>query len=113
MEYVTFSDNAGELTLEEKVKRLIGRYQQLKEKYANLKQDFERTVTANIELDGEKTQWENEKGLLMLKVAQLEEELQTQSAMLDQLNQQNALLDTNSKSAVQKIDVLLSLLDTL
>jgi len=113
MEYVTFSDKTGELTLEEKVKRLIGTYQQLKEKYATLKQDFERTVTSNIELEDEKTQWENEKGLLMLKVAQLEEELLTQSAMLDHINQQNTILDSNSKSAIQKIDVLLQQLDSL
>jgi len=113
MEYVTFSENTSELTLEEKVKILIGRYMQLKEKYATLKQDFERTVTSNIELEDEKTQWENEKGLLLLKVAQIEEELLTQSAMLDHLNQQNIILDTNSKTAVQKIDVLLQQIDTL
>jgi len=113
MEYSMFSENNSELTLEEKVKKLIGRYQHLKDKHATLKQDFERTVTTNIELEDEKTQWENEKGLLMLKVAQLEEELLTQSAMLNHLNQQNSILDANSRTAIQRIDVLLTQLDQL
>jgi len=113
MEYGLFSENTGELTLEEKVKKLIALYQHLKDKHSTLKQDFERTVTTNIELEDEKTQWENEKGLLMLKVAQLEEELLTQSAIVNRLNQQNSFMDASSKTAIQKIDVLLTLLDTL
>jgi len=113
MDYVSFSDTTAELTLEQKVIKFIGRFQQLKERYSTLKQDYERTVTSNIELEDEKTQWENERGLLMLKVAQLEDELLTQSAMLDHLNQQNAVLDNNTKTAIQKIDSLLTQIDSL
>jgi len=102
------SDN---LSIEDKIKKIISSYKVLKERYAILKEDYEKTVTNNIELEDEKTQWQFEKGQLMQKVSQLEEELTTQEAILGSLQQQNTTLNTNTKAAIERIDNLIIALD--
>jgi len=100
-----------ELSLEEKILKIISMHKVLKERYAILKGDYEKTVTNNIELEDEKTQWQFEKGQLMQRLSQLEEEVTTQEAMLQSLQQQNSTLSTNTKAAIERIDNLIIALD--
>ena len=54
-------EQAAHMSLHDKVQKLIDAYTSLKEKYNSQKEYYEKTLTVNIELDDEKSQWMNEK----------------------------------------------------
>jgi len=111
MDGQAFSNANVELSVEEKIKKIISSYKVLKERYSILKEDYEKAITNNIELEDEKTQWQFEKGQLMQRVSQLEEEVTTQESMLENLQHQNATLSSNTRAAIERIDNLIISLD--
>jgi chromosome segregation ATPase len=100
-----------QISLQDKIQKLIDNFTSLKEKYATLKEDYEKVLTNNIELEEEKTQWVNEKIQLEQKVAHLDEELQTKNLEIASLKDSNVEFDSLTKTAVGKIDQILAELD--
>ena len=98
-------------TLPEKLQKLVNNYVDLKDKYENLKADYEKTLTSNIELEDEKTQFMNEKSHLELKIAQLTEELLNKTAEVNVWKDKYNEIDNNTKAAVSRIDSLLAQCD--
>jgi len=99
------------VTLPEKLQKLISNYSELKVKYETLKEDYESTLTNNIELDEERAQFLNEKSHLELKIAQLTEELQNKTAEVEMWKKKYNDIDVNTRAAVSKIDSLLASID--
>jgi predicted nuclease with TOPRIM domain len=96
-------------SLESKIQKLIDGFTTLKEKYTRLKEDYEKTLTANVELEDEKTLWINEKTHLMQKVTQLEEELSIKTAEVTTLSEKYKKADNMKKAISTQIDDILSL----
>ncbi|MCK9330123.1 MAG: hypothetical protein PHY08_05615 [Candidatus Cloacimonetes bacterium] len=99
------------ITLQEKIQKLIDNFTALKEKYSNLKEEYEKTLTSNIELEDDKNQILNEKNHLEQKIIQLQEELETKTEELNKAKNLNEELDSITKVAASKIDILLSQCD--
>ncbi len=99
------------INLQEKIQKLIDNFTALREKYSSLKEEYEKTLTSNIELDDEKTQLLNEKTHLEQKIVQLEEELELKTNELNNVKNLNEELDSITKVAASKIDILLSQCD--
>jgi len=98
-------------SLEVKIQKLINNFSVLKEKYTLLKEDHEKVLTSSIELEEEKNHLTSEKSLLIQKITQLEEELMQKSNELKYLKDTNTELDAITKTAVSKIDSILSQVD--
>ncbi|MCL2062841.1 MAG: hypothetical protein FWG98_00515 [Candidatus Cloacimonetes bacterium] len=97
-----------QMSLEDKIQKLIKMCTTYKEKYDALKIDFEKTLTSNIELEDEKTQIISEKHFLEQRVIQLDAELQEKMSEIEKLNASNNELDNITKTAALRIDKLLS-----
>ena len=97
-----------QMSLEEKIQKLINMCAAYKEKYDSMKEDYEKSMTGTIVLEEEKAQLLNEKSHLELKIAQLNEELQFKISEINKLKEMNTELDTITQTAVSRIDKLLS-----
>ena len=112
-----FENNSGliepvtQVSIQDKIQKLIDNFSILKEKYKTLKEDYEKVLASNIELDDEKNQWINEKTLLEQKVLQLTDELKNKVQENQELKTKHNEYDIYSKTAALKIDDLLSNLD--
>ena len=95
-------------TLQEKVQKLIDNFTTLKEKHASLKEEYETTLTNNIELEDTNNQLMSEKMYLEQKVAQITEHLQTNLMELNVLKEKNLELENLTLDAVSKIDQILN-----
>jgi len=105
------NDTNKELNLHVKIQKLIDSFTDLKGKYATLKEDYERTLTSNIELEDTNTQLMNEKAHFEQKIEQLNEELHNKTAEINKLREANSELDILTKDAASKIDDILSQCD--
>ncbi|MCL1826534.1 MAG: hypothetical protein FWG20_00665 [Candidatus Cloacimonetes bacterium] len=105
------SAEPSQVTIQDKIQKLIDNFATLKTKYNVLKTDYEKALTTNIELDDEKNQWLNEKAFLEQKVLQLSNELKEKTAEIDELKEKSKEYDSITKVAVSKIDDLLSKID--
>ena len=97
-----------QLSLEEKIQKLINMCTLYKEKFDSLKEENEKTLTSNIELEDEKTQLINEKHFLEQRIIQMDEDLQNKIAEINKLKATNNELDTITKTAASRIDQLIS-----
>ena len=95
------------LTLQEKVQKLIDSFTTLKEKHASLKEDYERTLTSNIELEYINTQLVSEKIYLEQKISQLSEQYLSNLSEINLLKEKNLELENLTLDAVSKIDLIL------
>ena len=95
-------------SLPEKLQKLINNYVDLKDKYEILKKDFEANLTANIELDDEKTQLINEKNHLAQTIVKLSEELKVKEREVVEWKEKYQSINENTIQAVEKIDALLA-----
>ena len=105
------STESAQVTIQDKIQKLIDNFATLKNKYNVLKADYEKALTTNIELDDEKNQWLNEKAFLEQKVVQLTEEIKEKTAEVEALKEKSKEYDSITKVAVSKIDDLLSNID--
>ena len=105
------AEPVGAGTIQDRVQKLIDSFATLKEKYKTLKEDYERVLTSNIELDDEKSLWVNEKAILEQKISQLVADLKNKDKEMEELKEKNSENDLYSKQAVMKIDDLLSNID--
>jgi len=97
--------------LHAKIQKLIDSFNLLKGKYSLLKDDYERTLTSNIELEELNSQLMNEKTHLEQKITQLGEELQIKINEIKNLKETNKELDSLTKEVADKIDTVLSEFD--
>ena len=95
------------LTLQEKVQKLIDSFTALKEKHATLKEDYERTLTNNIELEYINTQLISEKTYLELKLSQINDQYLSNLNEINLLKEKNLELENLTLDAVSKIDLIL------
>ena len=100
-----------QLSIQDKIQKLVDSFAALKEKYSGLKDEYETVLKINIELDDEKNQWITEKTHLEQKVLQLTEELKNKDREIKELNEKATEYDHFSKTAAIKIDDLLSKVD--
>ena len=109
--YEPFKGATSTDSLEGKIQKLINNFTTLKDKYNLLKEDHEKVLIAYSELEEDKNHLVNEKGLLVQKLTQLEEELSQKKSELTDLRETNLELDSITKTAVDKIDSILSSVD--
>jgi len=100
-----------QLTIQDKIQKLIENFASLKEKYNSLKEEHQTTLKANIELEEDKALWQNEKVLLEQKVNHLTEEIRSKMIEINELKDKNNEYDNFTKTAALKIDDLLSNVD--
>jgi len=102
------NDTKSQLSLEEKIEKLILLCTTYKDKYDELKLDYQKTLTANIELEDEKKHLLNEKQFLEKRIIQLDDELMAKIQEIENLNASNLELDSITKSAASRIEKLLA-----
>ena len=97
----TVYEPSAPLSIEAKIQKLINMCSAYKEKYDFLKEDYEKMMSINSELRQEKSQLEN-------RIIQLNEDLQSKVSEIDKLKDLGTELDHLTKTAVSKIDLLIS-----
>ena len=109
--YEPFKGTASTDSLEGKIQKLINNYSSLKDKYTLIKEERDKFATTNQELEDENNHLTREKGILVQKITQLEEELSQRTSDLNYMKETNLELDAITKTAVSKIDSILSQVD--